>query len=331
MKACLAVVASWAFLAVSSVPAAATFHLMQIEQVIGGVDGNTSVQAIQLRERSGGQTQLQNARLFARNAAGANPILLIDFTTAVANSPITGGSRILVASSNFSSFTNPSLTPDFLLTNPIPASYLAAGSLTFEDKFGTIYWRLSWGGAAYTGPTTGSITNDADGNFGPPFGGALSSGSGKALAFQLAFSAPSVTNANDYVVTSSSATFVRNNGGSGTIVSTVGVGETPLAFALGDPFPNPVRGVMSYALTLPHQARVRVDVLDMAGRRVERLVDAEVQAGRSAFSWDPRTQSLRSGVYTLAMEADGVRVLRHFVFVRDARAPTPYYGPHPAD
>ena len=32
-------------------PAFATFHLMQIEQVIGGVNGDTSRQAIQLRMR----------------------------------------------------------------------------------------------------------------------------------------------------------------------------------------------------------------------------------------------------------------------------------------
>ena len=47
--------------------------------------------------------------------------------------------------------------------SPIPATYLAAGSLTFEDDFGTILWRLSWGGPAYTGPNTGALTNDADG------------------------------------------------------------------------------------------------------------------------------------------------------------------------
>jgi flagellar hook capping protein FlgD len=327
MKASLAIVTACAILAVSSAPASATFHIMQIEQVIGGVDGNTSVQAIQLRERTGSQNNLQFARLFAWDAAGANPVLLIDFTTPVSN--IVAGSRILVASSNFSSFTNPALTPDYVLTNTIPASYLAAGSLTFEDKVGTVYWRLSWGGAAYTGSTLGTITNDADGNFGPPFGGALPSASGKALAFQFAFSAPSVTNAGDYALTSGSATFVRNNGGSGTIVSTVGVGEPPLAFSLGAPFPNPVRGVMTYALTLPHPSWVRVDVLDLTGRRVGRLVDGEVAAGRSTFSWDPRGESLRGGVYTLDMEADGVRVLRRFVFVRDAHAPAPYVGPHP--
>ena len=53
MKRTLLSILSVAALVVLTVrPASATFHLMQIEQVIGGVDGNTGVQAIQLRMRS---------------------------------------------------------------------------------------------------------------------------------------------------------------------------------------------------------------------------------------------------------------------------------------
>jgi hypothetical protein len=41
----------FAVLALAAAPAHATFHLMQVEQVIGGVGGYTSAQAIQLRMR----------------------------------------------------------------------------------------------------------------------------------------------------------------------------------------------------------------------------------------------------------------------------------------
>jgi len=64
-------------------------------------------------------------------------------------------------------------------------------------------------------------------------------------------------------------------------------------------------------------------------RRVSRLLDDEVPAGRNAFSWVPRSESLRSGVYTLSMESEGAHVVRRFVFVRDAAAAGPYSGPHP--
>ncbi|MHC4717788.1 MAG: hypothetical protein ACYS5V_12520, partial [Planctomycetota bacterium] len=119
VAAAAAVVTPWA---------AASVHLMQIEQAIGGVDGDTGIQAIQLRMRSNFQNQLQQAKLWAHDAAGLNPVLLIDFTTPVASAVV--GARVLVASPSFSASTSPAAVPDYVLTNPIPALYLAAGSIT---------------------------------------------------------------------------------------------------------------------------------------------------------------------------------------------------------
>ena len=50
------------------------------------------------------------------------------------------------------------------MTKPIPASYPPAGRLTFQSG-ATIYWAICWGGASYTGSTTGNATNDDDGTF----------------------------------------------------------------------------------------------------------------------------------------------------------------------
>ena len=49
------ILAACGFIAGAATPAVATFHLMQIEQVIGGVNGDTSAQAIQLRMRASTQ------------------------------------------------------------------------------------------------------------------------------------------------------------------------------------------------------------------------------------------------------------------------------------
>jgi hypothetical protein len=216
-------------------PASATFHVMQIEQVIGGVDGNTGVQAIQLRMRSVGQNLVGQSRLNVRDANGLNPILVLDLTTNVTNS--VAGARVLIATSNFSSFTNPALTPDFVMANLIPASYLAAGSLTYEDDFGTIYWRLSWGGAGYTGTGTGNITNDADGNFNPPVALGLPFLGGRALQFTGAAGDPSTSNNVQYITTPGPATFTKNNGASASIKSTVDVGDQipGVSLSLGAP------------------------------------------------------------------------------------------------
>ena len=183
---------------------------MQIEQVIGGVNGDVTSQAIQLRMRANGQNLVSNSRIRAWDAAGANPVLISDITT---NVPIgTTGARVLLTSAAFNNDTSPATVPNFPMTNLIPASYLAAGSLTFESNSGSVLWRLSWGGAAYTGACTGTLDNDADGNFCPAFAGPLPSTSLQALKFQGVATALSTNNAANYALTPAAATFINNAG-----------------------------------------------------------------------------------------------------------------------
>jgi hypothetical protein len=191
-----------------------TFHLMQIEQVIGGVVGNMNLQAIQLRMRAPGQNMVSQARLRAWNAAGANPVLIVDMMTDV---PVgVTGARVLIVSPQFAA-TFPSAPADFVMTSLIPASYLPAGKLTFEDDAGTVYWGLAWGGAAYTGTNTGQPDNDPDGNFNPPFGGVLQSANNQAVRFTGAATAQSNNNAADYALTAGNAVFTNNAGASTTV------------------------------------------------------------------------------------------------------------------
>ena len=187
---------------------------MQIEQVIGGVCGDATIQAVQLRLRFGGENFVSGARLVAYDATGVNPVVLLTFPNDVPNGA--AGARILSVSSGFGGLFGP--PPDFTLTNLIPESYLPAGRLTFEDPVGTIYWSLAWGGAAYTGPTTGEIDNDDDGDFGPPFDGPLPSSTTRALQFQGDFGDVSTTNADDYELTAGDALFTNNAGASGLVV-----------------------------------------------------------------------------------------------------------------
>jgi hypothetical protein len=185
----------------------ASFHFMQIEQVIGGVNGDTSAQAVQLRMRSAGQNLVSQSRLVVVDATGSNPIVLEDMTTNVTNGQ--AGRRVLLTTSNFANYTNIPLVNNFTM-DPIPASYLTAGQLRFTDDFGTILWSLSWGGSGYTGSTTGSVTNDADGQFGPALAGPLPSTTLQALQFTGTAGALSTNNAAQYAVTAGAATFINN-------------------------------------------------------------------------------------------------------------------------
>jgi hypothetical protein len=304
-----------AILSVSiSSPARASFHVMQIEQVIAGANGDPAAQAIQLRMRALGENFVSLGRLRAWDAAGANPIVIMDPTGNVTQN--TAGSRVLFETSAFASAYGP--TPDFVITNPIPVSYLAAGSITWEDNAGTVYWRLSWGGAGYTGSGAGSTLNDADGNYSPPFPSALPSNANQALLFGGAAGAQSTNNATDYQLTTGNPVFT-NNAGQSAVVTAVGDGGTiGPGIQLGRPVPNPVRGVVSYSVTLPRAMHVRIALFDLSGRQVRTLVDEERPAGAQQFRWDSARGGalLPGGVYTLGLDAGGVRLARRFVLIR---------------
>jgi hypothetical protein len=212
----------WVWLALilglgSPLPALAAFHLMEIEQVIGGVGGDTTAQAVQLKMRFAGQQFLNgNARLVARDAAGVNPVVLSTFPVP---NPTGGACReILLATTGFAARTTPSVGAaerDYLM-DPIPVAYLPAGSLTFETLNGAlIYWRVSWGGASYTGPGTvvsvGGGGNDNDGNANPPFAGALPSTTLQALRFTPACATESTNTAAQYALTAGTAVFTNND------------------------------------------------------------------------------------------------------------------------
>lgn len=219
-----------AFLSLTPV-ARAAFHVMQVEEIIGSLNGNTSAQAIQLRMRSSGQNQVQFSSVWAWDAAGLNRVLLFDIGTSVTNSA--SGARILLASSAFTSTMiaggASTFTPDFTLASNIPFPYLNAGRLTFEDDSGntatagTIYWSVAWGGASYTGSVTGSTQNDADGNFGK-FGLGLREPGifAPGLIFTGAATAASTNNAADYAYTTGSTpgsvTVTKNSGTAFTVV-----------------------------------------------------------------------------------------------------------------
>lgn len=193
---------------VLSTSARGSFHFMQIEQVIGGVNDDTSAQAIQLRMRSAGQNVVSLARLVAYDAAGLNPVIVIDMTSNVSSNA--AGDRVLIVSTNFANYSSPVMAADFVMTNLIPTNYLAAGRLTFEANAGAIYWSLSWGGTNYTGPATVSTLNDDNGTSTPAFNGPLPTSSTQSLLFTNIASALSRSNIVDYIITSGSAVFTNN-------------------------------------------------------------------------------------------------------------------------
>jgi plastocyanin len=72
------------------------------------------------------------------------------------------------------------------------------------------------------------------------------------------------------------------------------------------PAPNPTHGAMSFAVALPHAARVRLTAHDVAGRTVATIADDAFTAGEHPFRWDGRGADgrlLQSGRYFIRLAA----------------------------
>lgn len=205
--------------AAAASPVVASYQDVRVEQIIGSLNGDPAAQAIQLQTRATGGNLVSSASLWVADATGGNRRLLMNIPSNVSNGAV--GSRILLTTAAFTTAVQagtPSFAPDFTLTNPIPAGYLAAGRLTYEADGGTtaapgiIYWSVSWGGAGYTGSNTGSIRNDPDGNFGPPYAQGLPTTGAQGIRLTSAVTVSSTSNAADYSLSPNPATVINNSG-----------------------------------------------------------------------------------------------------------------------
>ncbi len=80
----------------------------------------------------------------------------------------------------------------------------------------------------------------------------------------------------------------------------------PVAYALGRNFPNPFVGRTRIRFDLPSASRVKLEVLDIAGRVVRTLVDGTISPGRHGQEWtgtDGRDQAVAPGIYFLRVDA----------------------------
>ena len=93
----------------------------------------------------------------------------------------------------------------------------------------------------------------------------------------------------------------------------------PRPFALKPNYPNPFNPITKVSFTLPRESRVVVDIYDMRGRRVQRLVDDNFNAGLHEVDWlgqDDSGRSVSAGVYFSRMQSEGFVQTRKMTLVR---------------
>ncbi len=85
------------------------------------------------------------------------------------------------------------------------------------------------------------------------------------------------------------------------------------------PNPNPMAAATRIDFSIAAPGRVRLEIFDVRGRTVARLLDGDRPGGRQLVAWDGRDahgDPVPSGVYFCRLRADGVVVTRRMTLVR---------------
>jgi hypothetical protein len=85
-------------------------------------------------------------------------------------------------------------------------------------------------------------------------------------------------------------------------------GPAPTGISLEPCRPNPAVGWTELSFSVARHSRARLDVVDVAGRRVATLLDRSVEPGRHELKWDRRDrggESVGAGVYLCRLAIDG--------------------------
>jgi len=96
-------------------------------------------------------------------------------------------------------------------------------------------------------------------------------------------------------------------------------GEVGRKLELAQNRPNPFNPKTAIAFNLPEAAEVRLEIYDVAGRRVATLVDRRLVAGPHAYEWDGRNhdgERVASGVYFYRLSAADRELSRKMVLLK---------------
>lgn len=281
-------------------PASASFHLNEFTRILTGYNGNTAIQAVELRMLATGENFVTGGVIKTYDASGNLLATLGTFPATLANGTV--GSHILCATAQFQSTFG--ITADLTIAPGLP---VGTGQVSFELPTCFV------DGIAY-----GSVTTPKDGTT-----------SAAALPASLAYvlvrtiddaTFPSCPLAEDSAArmafqsgnSGAPITFTNNAGTTVNVFSTMtGVAAVPAPAPRLAIFPNPVR--VGARVTAPGTGRLTIH--DASGRRVRALPPGAEGAG----FWDGRDEAGRmvsSGVYFLSYEGPSGAVTRRFVVAR---------------
>jgi photosystem II stability/assembly factor-like uncharacterized protein len=103
--------------------------------------------------------------------------------------------------------------------------------------------------------------------------------------------------------------------------TTTGIANSsiPDKYILRDPYPNPFNPTIKIEYSLPGQQRVLIEVFDVLGRSIRKLVDENQNAGEHKIIWDGKNDSgttIASGIYLIRWSTPDQMQLKKVVFMR---------------
>jgi hypothetical protein len=93
----------------------------------------------------------------------------------------------------------------------------------------------------------------------------------------------------------------------------------PLPLTLYQNYPNPFNPSTVIRYYLPSDGHVILEIFDVSGRRVARLIDAPEKKGPHLFEWDGRDQfdrPISSGLYFYRLRAGKQSISRKMLILR---------------
>jgi hypothetical protein len=222
------------------------------------------------------------------------------------------------------------INPRTAVPTPLPqVTPYTVADLAFEPNGGAIYGMNGIGGAGQliridrdtgAGTVVGQTKYVAGLEYDPVRGALLGTWSNDTLlSINPATAAASVVGRIPWTVGWEGLAVVPVGIASNTDVPVAPVrGVTGPALALAVT-PQPSRGDATLAFALFETARVRLDIYDVAGRHVRRVVDAAFAPGAHSVAWDGRGEAggvAAAGIYFARLEAGGRSVTARVVRVR---------------
>ena len=266
------------------------FHLVEINKLMVGYNGNTNIQALELKLLGAGENFVSGAFVTVYDSVGDPVATLGTFPGNVPNG--VAGDRILCATAAFASAF--SITPDLVITPGIP---MVTGQVSFEKigcpinalPYGNVLLRVNGASNATPLPPHGAtalvrVTDNATFPSCPQAENA-------AQRFQLR----GAGSANPFIFQNNA----RDTAHVWTSVTSVEPGPAPPTVRRLSASPNPFHA--STTIRIPDRA-TRVNVYDVRGRRVRSWKPSAYESGEVGYAvhWDGRdaeARSLPSGLY----------------------------------